>query len=370
MSEVVIGAVDPSRGATERARLLIEAGRAKDALPLLQQAIAADPHDGESRCLLAYAYYQLREWRTALKAADEAAACDPHDEWSHRLRALALLALKQNGKALRAAQEASRLDPEGPFTLKTLSRCQLENGKRKDARKSAQRLREVAPEWSQSHETLGYVALVEQKWKEAEQHYREALKLDPESWSAMNDLGLCLQHQRRHKEAVELFHRAAQLNPAEAVTRRNLFGSVEGYLGGGAVVVYLAAQLVQHWAPLLNSLPEGYQPWLWAALGLIVVAAVAVPIWQRRRRLAEIDPTVLAFYRDEQRRARRRGWEQFAVVGSLGLGTGLCFMWWLGGPGLQRPSGLLVGLVAAATVAGFVCVARNWKQLSIRWDNE
>lgn len=373
MSEFA-GSAGPGRSGVERARLLIEAGRAADALPLLHQAIGESPHDGEPRNLLAYAHYRQGNWRAALRAAEEAAVCDPHDEWCHRLRALALLELKQNGKALRAAEEASRIEPQGLYTLKILSRCQLANGKRREARESAMLLLQLAPDWADAHEMLGYVALVEKKWKEAEQHYRNALEIEPQSWSAMNDLALCLQQQRRHKEAVELFHQAARLNPGEHLARQNLFSSVQGYVGGGVLVLWLTLQAMRLLLGAIPEAPPGLRPWLWLTAGLVLTAAIGGPIWYRRRKLAEIHPTVVAFYQEEERRAQRRRWEKLGIVGGLSIGAFLSLFWCLtllapgsGTASLSLPATVMFALVTGCTLAGFVHVIRNRREISDRW---
>ena len=64
---------DPGTGAdpaaiSRRAESLLDLGRSEEAVPLLLQAMAADPHAVRPRCLLSLAFFKLRDFRRSLKA--------------------------------------------------------------------------------------------------------------------------------------------------------------------------------------------------------------------------------------------------------------------------------------------------------------
>jgi hypothetical protein len=102
-----------------------------------------------------------------------------------------------------------------------------------------------------------------------------------------------------------------------------------------------------------------------------VVLAVGM-LWLRRRRLAELHPTVIAFYTEESRRERRRMIRELPAATALISGTLVTLVWslsWLQqgaeSVGLRTWWGPLVYLlVALPTVA--VYAVWGWRRWSAR----
>ncbi|MET3209491.1 UNVERIFIED_CONTAM: Tfp pilus assembly protein PilF [Paenibacillus sp. PvR008] len=74
-----------ARQQTEKARKMLDVDRAtpqvrRDAILLLEQAIALDPLCGDAFMLLALVYAEMNEYKLAVQAAREAAALFPHNE--------------------------------------------------------------------------------------------------------------------------------------------------------------------------------------------------------------------------------------------------------------------------------------------------
>lgn len=348
MSDTV-SSFDAARPLCDRAEALIDAGRPTEALPLLAQAIAAEPGHTRAHCLRSLALMKQEQYPAALRSAETAVSLAPTEEWGHRLRAIVLLEMGRKRQALAPAREAARLAPWEPSVLHTLARSELASGKKREARETAERLRSAAPEWNSSHELLGLIALEERHAKVAEAHYRDALRLHPGSWVAMNNLGLALQRQGRRKEAIECFHQAARLNPTKELIRKNLSGAVRNYMGVGslgliwAVVYGIRALLTaSHSGNRGDSLP----PW---ALGLTLGAVAAVLLIGyvvRKRRLAELHPEVGNFYQDETARERRRRFHEIPLLVMAAI-CGFCGLLALGYAAAQMAHGPANGLGTA-----------------------
>lgn len=303
-------------GLLPRAEALIDAGRPADALPLLTQAIAAEPGNARAYCLQSLALMKQEQYPAALRAAEAAVRLEPAGEWGHRLRAIVLLEMGRKREALAPAREAARLAPWEPSVLHTLARSELASGNRRAARETAERLRSAAPEWSSSHELLGLIELQGRNARAAEAHYRDALRLHPGSWVAMNNLGLALQQQGRRKEAIECFHQAARLNPSKDLIRKNLSGAVRNYVGVGSLgLIWMVVQAIRALISPSHSAADGSLPAWGSVVILGVVAAVLLAGYVvRKRRLGELHPEVGYFYQDEAARERRRRFQEIPLL--------------------------------------------------------
>jgi tetratricopeptide (TPR) repeat protein len=295
-------------------------------VPLLQQAIGLAPEDGAPRCWLALALMNLGRYPDALRLADEAITRNPDYEWPHRVRALILRGMRKFRPALESAVTAVRLEPEGESALHLLATCQFDVGQIADARVTAERLREVSPAWAGTHNLLANIALKERRWADAEEHCRSALELDPQSHTAMHNLGMALNAQGRKREATECFHQALRIDPGAAESRQALH----------AIVGRDMAEL---------------------------------PIWQRRKRLAEEHETVQTFITTEQERANREAGRALAI-GWLMMGWVFTAGWTLFILAFIRQGGLhhhwwewaAFAAVAGSTLAGTAAYVRRSRQ--------
>jgi Flp pilus assembly protein TadD len=350
------GETDDVESLCSRAQALIDVKRSAEAIPLLQQAITLDPDDVYPRCLLGLAYIRAHQPALALRAAEEAIRIDPAEEWAHRLRSSSLSTLGKKRQALEAAREAVRLAPDLPEALFTLAQSALANRRMQEARETAATLLRVAPDRASSHELLGSIALEDNKHPEAELHYRSALAIDPQSWAALNDLGVALLRQGRKREAVDYFHAAAQLDPSEETSRSNLKLSVDSYLERAFPnIPSTGAWAVLRIVAILSWGVVGLLGWLAFLGGRAVWSFVT-----RHRRLAELHPTVAAFYQEEHRRARSR-WREDLFTISLLVGVVITLLWTLAWiqdgareAGLSSWGLVPYLLIAGGTVAGII----------------
>ena len=304
-----------------RADQLIKVGRARDAIPLVLQALAMRPDWHEALCTLALAHLQSGNALEALSAADRATGASPDAEWGHRLRAFALLRLGRHKAARYAAEQAVRLAPLARETLCVLAEVEIAGGMTTFAGETCGMLLEVAPEWEETHDLLGRVALAEQRYADAEASFLRALAIRSDYWQSLNNLALSLRAQGRHKEAVERLHQAVRLAPAAALVQENLATSLKSYAKGSLAALFIVVQLLNF--AVMTGLWKA--AWVRPTLAALGIGAALIAAWlaQRFRRLRGLHPS-LRMFRSEKRSTNRRAQIAESVLVVYGF---LIFLW-------------------------------------------
>jgi tetratricopeptide (TPR) repeat protein len=227
------------RDARQRVRFLLDVGRYREALAILNISLSVAPEDSWLLCSASLAHYKLQEYMPALEFANRAIANAPDEEWGHRLRSHILLDCyprsgpgfaAQRDEALRSATEAVRLAPRGRFPLYVLVLAQLASGLVREAGQTATRLLEVAPESGNAHEAMALVCIRRHKWRQARTYCENALRINPKSYAATNNLGLALMHSGKLRQALVYFFRAARMSPDREVARSNLRKQIRVYM--------------------------------------------------------------------------------------------------------------------------------------------
>jgi tetratricopeptide (TPR) repeat protein len=184
--------VDPG---IERARALLEVGRAEQAVEHLIRVVTVQPGSVEALCLLALAYGKLGQSAAALAAAEQALALAPNDEWAHRLRADALNGLGRFREAVAEAERAVQLAPSlwqthvmyAQSLLTPRSELFVRPGIRAAAR-ACRRARELAPNEADVHLISGLVYDRMGDSRAARAAWRRATALDHENSAARHNL--------------------------------------------------------------------------------------------------------------------------------------------------------------------------------------
>ncbi|MFO1352057.1 MAG: tetratricopeptide repeat protein, partial [Gammaproteobacteria bacterium] len=227
----VAGGVDAQRALSERAAALIELGRHREALPLLQRLIAQAPDHHYAHCLLASVFSGLDQPKQALEYAERAIHLDPQEPWAYYKRGLLLLDAGRKREALPALEQAVKLAPQDCDYLHALAVGQIVRGKTKLAAQAAERMAALAPDAALTHTTLARVKIIQKRWQEAEVHAKTAVRIDPGSASALAFLGLAIIMQRgREREGLDLIHRAIKLSPNDKIAKIALQEGMKIYL--------------------------------------------------------------------------------------------------------------------------------------------
>ncbi len=104
-------AVKPVNPSVARARELIDAGKAAQALPLLDQALAAAPSDAQALLLRSTARFQAGDLEGGRNDLERSLTLDPKQRQAWLNRGALDLAEKRYDRALEAFEQGERLDP-------------------------------------------------------------------------------------------------------------------------------------------------------------------------------------------------------------------------------------------------------------------
>jgi spermidine synthase len=168
------------------ARLSREAGRPRDALPVLRSVVAAAPTDPEARRELAAALSSIGESDAAIAEYERAIALAPGSPEAHNDLGLLYLERRDLARAHSAFETASRLDPGSAAAF----------------------------------HNLGLVYVARGDAAAAEAAYRAALARDPRLIEAWGNLAALLASTNRRDEAIAALDALLRIDPAVEVARR------------------------------------------------------------------------------------------------------------------------------------------------------
>jgi len=172
---------------------LLERGRAREALPELERAVAARADFLPASVRLADALRETGELARALALYDTVIARAPELADAHVGRGLALVALERKPEAIAAYERALALDPRH----------------------------------ADAHNDLGNVLLSQQRSAEAIAHYRAALAERPDDANFHANLGAGLLQAREFREALAELERALALQAGHPTARLNRASTLE-----------------------------------------------------------------------------------------------------------------------------------------------
>ena len=331
----------------ERGRLLLAAGRYRQALEAARAALVDDPHDDDALLLLARANLRLGDFREALRAA-EAVAGGAHPADVHVVRALSLDGLGRRRQALAAALEATRAAPEwagAHIVVAEVARSSRRH--RRTAWDAAAQACRLAPEDAEAHATMGSVALTRRRSDVAERAFREALRLDPSHAGARHGLGVVQTERGSFGPAADSFVAALRTDPSASGSRTNLHGLVLRWVRRPHTGTWYTALML---VVLYGAVPQWY--WLRA---LVTGAAVAALVWWTRRALTTLSTgTGVVLWR-----AVRGSWFASVWSGCVAVAVVATAL-----AGLLPPVGVLLNVAATclllAVVVLLVGCASSW----------
>ena len=202
----------------ERANLLLEQGRYKDAEKQVKQVLEQDPNNDHAlailaRCymndghhdkgietinkaisiepnesfyfyLLGFGYYQKNMYVPAKDNLAKAIRLNPYSPEFFGLLAFIFLDEKNYNEALEKANEGLELDPENITCLNARSRALSKLKRTAEAEETISDSLSNDPDNIYTHTTVGWNYFERGNHKKAEHHFREALRIDPNFDSA------------------------------------------------------------------------------------------------------------------------------------------------------------------------------------------
>jgi len=195
---------------------LLAAGRADDAVQVLQQQVSQSPSDAESNNLLCRAYFMLEEWDRGIAACERARDLDPQNSvyhlWLGRIygekadRAGFFAAAGLAKKVRTCFERAVELDPKNWEARTDLAEFYLEapgivGGGTEKARAQADALMALNP--GMAHWVAARIAEREKDAASAEREYRAAVAASHSAARECLDLAGFLRRSNRFDEMEE-----------------------------------------------------------------------------------------------------------------------------------------------------------------------
>lgn len=225
--------------AREYGRILVAAGRHRQAIPHLRLAVRLEPESKEGWQALGQAlaatgateearealgrFQELAEAQGPATARQDRLRQDREDPTGRQLRlAGELAAAGETARALEILETEMALVPDDLRPRLMASHLHLVGGRLEEALAVARSAVQAAPESADAHYQVGAVHLAMEELDAAEQHLRRALELAPQHTAAMNDLAVLLMVRGRREEARELLQRVLEIRPDDEQARRNL----------------------------------------------------------------------------------------------------------------------------------------------------
>ena len=197
----------------QRARLLFQQGRTKEAEKEIGYALRENPEDAEAllllaeckietrqfdeslqllyKCaslmpyyhrvfyLLAFCFYRKNDRPKAIEELKKALELNPEASSYYGLYAYVLLDMHQYDKALQKANEGLSFDAADLTCLNARTQALIRLKNKEEAYETIREALQVDPEDDFTHTNVGWIYLEKGKHKDARQHFREALRINP-----------------------------------------------------------------------------------------------------------------------------------------------------------------------------------------------
>lgn len=206
----------------ERAGLLLEQGRAAEAIKQLNLALQQEPENDEALALYCRCQYQQHNFEAGLKTIASAIALDPENDYYFYLQGYGLYRNDHNSLAKKSFEQSLEINPEfaevyglmayifneekdfenalkyadeglsiDPENIVCLNARSVALNKTKQTDKAIQTMETALaqdPENEFTHSTVGWNYLEKGNHKKAAAHFREALRIDPNHDNAKTGL--------------------------------------------------------------------------------------------------------------------------------------------------------------------------------------
>lgn len=192
-----------------------QSGELAQAERLYRQVLGADPRHSGALHLLGVLAVQSGKTEDAMNLIGQAIAINPHVAVYHGNLGTAYFALKRFDEAIACFREALRLDPgdRDANAHYNLGAALYKQGRYEEAVTSFEATVRQKPEYVDALSSLGAALREVGRLNEAEAYLRQALALRPESADAFSSLGTVLRAANRFDEALDAYDRALQLTP-------------------------------------------------------------------------------------------------------------------------------------------------------------
>lgn len=203
--------------------LLMELGRAEDALPLLDQTLALDPRQPGMLVNKGNALIGLERFGEAMAAYEAAIALHPEADHAPAYVNLGvyLESLKRDDEAAEVYRKAIALDPTLPEAWGNLGIARLRTGRSEEALEALDRAVELRPDYADAWTNRGTALQALRRLDEALDSFDRALALQPDMAEVWSGRSLALHDMGRMDESDTASARAVSLDPMGASAWNN-----------------------------------------------------------------------------------------------------------------------------------------------------
>jgi tetratricopeptide (TPR) repeat protein len=159
-------------------------GNNKESMALAEKIIGINPESDLGFYYLAINYGAIDNYPLAFKNIDIAINIEPWDADYFAYKAALYIDEKEWEKALEVTDEALAIDPENTQALNHRITALTKLNRKEEILTHVDEVLAADPENAYSHSTIGWSKLETKDYKEAQKHFAEALRLDPNSNNA------------------------------------------------------------------------------------------------------------------------------------------------------------------------------------------
>lgn len=215
----------------QHAQSLIQAGRARDALPLAEDLALERPDDIAAINTLVWANAALQRFGTAKSVLYDGLERYPNEPRLHQMLANAYLQEGNAGSARRHLETVTELVPDNARALEELGWLLAQQGRTDEGIGLLERALDAgAREPKQVLYRLGLLHGTKQRWQEAAARFGEAIRIDAAFTMAYVHLGRCLAEAGRLDEAEQALDWADRLatHDTERASARRRLAALQG----------------------------------------------------------------------------------------------------------------------------------------------
>ena len=202
--------------------ILLQKGRADDAMAHYQSALAANPDDMEAHNNLGNALLQQGQVEAALAHYQRALELAPNCAEPHYNLGKALLQQGRVDAAIAQYQKALELNPRNADASYNLGNALRQIGRVAEALVCYEKAVAARPDFTEAHSNLGNVLVQQGRVAEAIAHYQSALSTKPDDAGSHYNLGNVLLQAGRSEEAITHYQKALAGTPHDAGAHFNL----------------------------------------------------------------------------------------------------------------------------------------------------
>lgn len=224
------------QGAATDGIVLVRQGRYREAKPILERAVKADPKDAAAWRALGIVHNDFDlDFEKAAAALDKAVALEGRNAESHYQLGYAYARIALNASRLRQIGLAAKVKRQGLKTIELdprhiearkgmiqfyMAAPGIMGGSKEKAREQAAEVSRLDP--YQGELAWALIASAEHNNAELEKRYTAALSLNPDGWEALLNFGAFCIRRNRTDEALTMLERAAALRPDDPRSHESL----------------------------------------------------------------------------------------------------------------------------------------------------